>query len=308
MALNNLGAVQLQRGRVAEAQRLLRDALRLRREVLPPDDPALAETLMNLGVLAQNLRRRSLASSLFQEALAIRQAAWPDIDHPFTAQAMSSVANMEHDAGDIEGAFSMAEDALAMRRRLFAGAPHPDLAESLNNVAHMHAVGGRLHKATDLWKEAIDVLIPAVGYNAPDLATCFDNLAQASSALGELEQARPAAQTAVRIAEQALGEDHPSLPQYLSTQALVMAMSGDRAGAWDCLRRARMVEEAAYWRVVRMSSARGRAAYMGATRSLVDAMLSMVLSAETAPTSAELVEVADLVLRRKRVELETRMA
>jgi CHAT domain-containing protein len=306
--LNNLGALEVQRGRVADAQALLREALHLRRSVHGPDDPAVADTLMNLGALAERLRRWSPAGSMFEAALAIRQAAWPGHDHPLTAQAMSSVANARFRAGDTESARSLGNAALAIRERLFAGHPSADLAESLNNVASLDAAGGRLDDAIRLWRRARDVLVRALGYDNERLALCLSNLALAHAAAGQLQQARPAAQQAVLVAERALGPRHPALATYHANNSWVQAMSGDRGRALVSVRKARAVEANAYWRVVRMSTAHDRLAFAGGVRDLGDASLSMILASGASPASAELTEAADLVLQRKRVDLDTKVA
>lgn len=305
LALNNLGAANVKQGRVAEAQAQLKKALALRQRVLGDTHPGVADTLMNLAHLASDLHRWAAALSLYEEALEIRRATWPALDHPLTAQSMSSLANALHWSGEVEVATQLGEEALAMRRRLFSDVAHNDLAESLNNVAHMHAVAGRFEQAEQLWMESVAVMQAAVGYDFPELAKSFDNLAQLYSAQGDYEQARPAAQAAVRIASGSLGEGHQEVAAHLGTLGVVRAMAGDRAGALDSLRDAIRIQDAAFWRVARMSSAHGRAIYATGTRGVADAFLSVLFSGDRELSPEEVVEAADLILRRKRLEGET---
>lgn len=305
VALNNLGAMDVQLGRPADAQRRLRKALEIRLRVLPANDPAIAETLMNMATLATGLNRWPDARYLYEDALKIRQAAWPGTDHALTAQAMSSLALALHETGDTQAALPLGETALAMRRRIFANHPHPDLAESLSNVAHMHAVAGRLDEAERLWQESIETDQVAGGYDFPGLAGIFTSLAFLYAARGELHKARPAAQAALRIAVKALGENHPDIATYMSNLAVVQAMSGRWDSAMDSLRRAIAIQDAAFWRVAKMSSARARGWYAARAGSLVDGFLSMMFSKDGELTPLETAEAADLVLRRKGVEFET---
>jgi CHAT domain-containing protein/tetratricopeptide (TPR) repeat protein len=305
LALNNLGAMDVIRGRPGDALKRLRKALEIRLEVLSENNPAIAETLMNMATLATGLNRWPTARLYYEKALEIRQAAWPGTDHALTAQAMSSVAVALGEAGDTEAALPLGETALAMRRRIFADYPHPDLAESLSHVAHMHAVAGRLDEAERLWQEAIETAQVAGGYDFPGLAGTFALLAPLYAARGELHKARPAAQAALRIAVKAHGENHPDVAAHLRNLAVVQAMSGRRDAALDSLRRAIAIQDAAFWRVARMSSAEGRTSYAAYVGDLVDRFVSMMFSGDGELTPQEATEVADLVLRRKGVELET---
>jgi tetratricopeptide (TPR) repeat protein len=304
-ALNNLGAMDMKVGRPGDALRRLRRALEIRLDVLDENDPAIAETLMNLGTLATELNRWPAARSVYQEALRIRLAAWPESDRPLTAQSMSSLANALQQIGDTAAALPLSETALAMRRRLLADYPHPDLAESLSNTAYLRAVTGDLDEAERLWHEAIEVGHVSAGYDFPQLAGIFTSLAQLYTARGGLRQARAAAQAALRIGVKSLGENHPDLASFLGNLAVVQVMSGRRDLALDSLRRAITIEDAAFWKVVRMSSAAGRTRYATLVARLVHGLVFIMFAQAADLAPEEITEVADVMLRIKGVEFET---
>ncbi len=82
-ALNNLGAVREEQGRLAAATRLCVASLAIRRKVLPRGDTRLGNTLMNTGAQWLQTGRADLAEPLLDEAVQIEGAAYDKYtEHP----------------------------------------------------------------------------------------------------------------------------------------------------------------------------------------------------------------------------------
>jgi hypothetical protein len=65
-------------GRWAQAEPLLRDLLARQRKAAPPDSPALAATIAQLGMTLLQQRKWSDAEAILRECLKIREAKVPD--------------------------------------------------------------------------------------------------------------------------------------------------------------------------------------------------------------------------------------
>jgi Tfp pilus assembly protein PilF len=72
-ALNNLGVVYCNMGRLDEAQPYLNRALAIRTRALGQNRPETAQTMSNLGYLFAAQGRQSKARTLCQQALTIRE-------------------------------------------------------------------------------------------------------------------------------------------------------------------------------------------------------------------------------------------
>ncbi|HUN82119.1 MAG TPA: tetratricopeptide repeat protein, partial [Phycisphaerae bacterium] len=71
----NLGWLLAMDGQNEEAERIIGGELEQRRKILPASHPAIATSLVTMGVIHLNLRHPELAEPLFREALRIREAA-----------------------------------------------------------------------------------------------------------------------------------------------------------------------------------------------------------------------------------------
>ena len=94
--LNDLGLIRHARGDDADAERLLANALRLRREALGPDDLDVASGLLLAGWFRQRAGDRPEAASLYAESLRIRRARLPD-GHPLIREAQDALAEVSEE-------------------------------------------------------------------------------------------------------------------------------------------------------------------------------------------------------------------
>ena len=128
-ALDNLGAVLMSRGDMTEAEPLLRQALAIRRELLPADDPQLAVSLNNLGFLTWRKGSLQEAEAMYRESLDIdRRKLGPD--RPEVPTKLLNIAIVYRDQGRPEEGEPLAREAVAIRRKIL-GNRHPQLADAI---------------------------------------------------------------------------------------------------------------------------------------------------------------------------------
>ncbi len=131
--LNNLAGLLRSRRTESsrqEAERLYRDALRLRIETFGPNHPEVAKMQNNLAALMHDIGDCAAAEELYRAALAnLTGRSGLGEEHQFIARVLHSLAEILLEGGKIEEAEATCAKALAMRKRLLAP-DHPEIIES----------------------------------------------------------------------------------------------------------------------------------------------------------------------------------
>src|SRR5207237_1457468 len=129
-----LGQVQLDTGKLDEADQSLTRALSIQREQLDADNPRIGDTTSNLGLLAQLRGDYQTAESRYRDALRI-YGQRPE-NAPLIADAMTNLAQVLRKLGDDKQAMQLATQGLELRRQRF-GDNHIDVWNSLFNIAQI---------------------------------------------------------------------------------------------------------------------------------------------------------------------------
>lgn len=124
--------------RYAEGEPLLRQAMKLREEMLEQDDPAVAEVLNNLAALLQATNRLEAAEPLMRRALEIDEKSYGP-EHPRVAIHLNNLAQLLQDTNRLEAAEPLSRRMVGIflhfTRR--TGHPHPHLDAALENYARI---------------------------------------------------------------------------------------------------------------------------------------------------------------------------
>ncbi|QFZ19958.1 FxSxx-COOH system tetratricopeptide repeat protein [Saccharothrix syringae] len=248
--LDQAGTYLLRTGQLADAEVLLRRALRAGEEVHGPDRPELARLLNNLGNAVSESGRPAEARPLLERALAIGEAAL-GLHHPEVAVPLNNLGLVLRDLGRPDEALPLHERALAVTEARY-GSGHPLVAARLNALGLVLGDLGRGREAIALHERALAVTEAGHGIDHPDVAVALSTLGLAMRDIGRLDDARCLLARALAASEAAHGADHPEVATALSNLGLVLRDLGPSPDsrtlreARPLLERALAITEAAY--------------------------------------------------------------
>jgi eukaryotic-like serine/threonine-protein kinase len=273
-----IGQVRLGLGQPDRARALFEEAYRIRTELLPDDDRAVAEVLNQLGLAALSTGKFSEAFDLDRRALAIYEAA----DGPDSSSAGHVLGNLcviEWRLGRYENALASCErsrellvrayeeesipvaavlfnTSLVLRdlgrirdaldaselslaiREKLFGPSHSMVGWSLWSVGFIRRLLGDLGGARDALDRAIAIQSSAIGPDSYEVAMCLQPLAAIRAAEGDLKGASETFKRSLEMLERARGVDWPDLPWVLRQYGGVRRRLGDLAGAQALIERA----------------------------------------------------------------------
>lgn len=275
--LDRMGAHDQLSGNYSESQRLLLQALRLRKQRLGHDHLDTADTVLHLAELALVTGQYRRAETLARAALQRREAQLEPTDVS-VAQALGVLARICTERGAYQTAEPLVRRALeAQVRRL--GQTHPQIAETLSLLAEVafmrghyaeteqllrrvlemneaglgedHLVTGLTHEALGTlyryWgrdgdalaelERALGILNAALGNDHPTVMSVLNGLARARLGLGETSEAESLARHTLLMRETALGTDHPKVAYSLQVLCEVLLAQGRYAEAEPLARR-----------------------------------------------------------------------
>ncbi|MEM1182803.1 MAG: serine/threonine-protein kinase [Acidobacteriota bacterium] len=152
--LNNLANLYVRLDRKDEAEQAYRRSLRLKREVLPPDHPDLALTLVNLGnFLAYH--KTDEAVLLFQEARDIEEKVLGP-EHPDLALTLNSLGTAHRSLGDWDDARIAFERSHAILEKV-RGPDHHHVGVLLHNLGRLAEASGDFATAKTRHRRALEI-------------------------------------------------------------------------------------------------------------------------------------------------------
>ena len=228
-SLNNLAMLLQARGKYAEAEPLLRDALQMRQRLFKGDYPDVANSLNNLAGLLHARGKYTEANPLFRAALQMRQRLFKGA-HPDVAQSLNNLALLLGTWGKYAEAESLYRDALKMKQRLFKG-DHPDVALSLSNLAVLLQARGKYAEAETLLRDALQMRQRLFKGDHPDVAQSLNNLASLLRTRGKYTEAESLSRDALKMHQRLFKGNHPSVALSLNNLAFLLQARGKYAEA-----------------------------------------------------------------------------
>ncbi|MDT8341698.1 MAG: serine/threonine-protein kinase, partial [Longimicrobiales bacterium] len=205
--LLELGRVLRSQGKRDQAEAAYRSALTIRRDLLGPDHPAVAEALVVLGDLVYDFDGDPpAAEALYREALRIQERSL-DPEHPQPIHALGSLARLLSEQGRWEESEAFYRASLARRRRAY-GPAHPTVAEGLGHLAMGYLRAGRLGPAERYAREALDLWIEIRGPDHTGTASGHADLGEVLLAGGNLDGAAREVERGLAIRRARLGGRH----------------------------------------------------------------------------------------------------
>lgn len=204
-------------------------ALDIRKGKLPPQDPMLALTMVDLGLPYSRLGQNDTARKLYEDALALAQKHFPK--HSTTARIHNNLGSLLQSEGFLRSAESHFLEALAIKNEI--GADPVSIAATLSNLGELYRQRERLDKAQDYFSQALKLREKALGPDHPATLTARQNLAVIQMSLGQWDSAQASLEACLQGTTKALGPEHPKTATILGNLSVlhlkVYRETGDKA-------------------------------------------------------------------------------
>jgi eukaryotic-like serine/threonine-protein kinase len=183
VVLNIIGIIYRERGDYRKAERCFAQALEIRRRVLDPADPNLADSLNNMGLLHRRLGNTAEAVKYYQEAVALQRKS-SFVDRERLARNVYNLASASIDAGNFDAAESLLEESLALHREL-AGDRREILGFHLSAQSRIAVARKQWPRALSFAEQALQMQRDAVGPSHPAIVSSLRDLAAIVAPAGQ---------------------------------------------------------------------------------------------------------------------------
>lgn len=249
-AVGDLAQLLNDRGELAAAEPLYREALAMDQRLFRGDSPRVATDLNNLSSLLADKGDLAAAEPLARQALEMRRRLYPQ-DHEELAESLNNLASLENSRGDADGAVALFREALAMSRRLYPG-DHPRVAGGLNNLSVVLKNSGDLAGAEPLARETLEMRRRLFPGDHPYVATGLNNLALILQERGDLVAPEALFRESLAMRRRLYPEGHVSIATDLNNLAGLLLARNEPAGAEALYRESAELYErtqgAGFWR------------------------------------------------------------
>jgi tetratricopeptide (TPR) repeat protein len=182
----DLANVEQQRGHAAAALPRLHRAIDTYTRELGKEHPTRAQALNNLGNALLGLERHGEAAKVFEEAIALQEAALGP-DHPEVAKTRSNSVGVFIAAGELDRARQVLERNVAVFDELDPS--HPLLASTLNNLAEVLRLQGETEAAERHHLRALAIRRQRLGDHHPEVTRSLLSLAALALRRGDVRTA-----------------------------------------------------------------------------------------------------------------------
>jgi tetratricopeptide (TPR) repeat protein len=208
---NDLALALRDSRQLTEARALAEQSVSIRSTILGPKDPLVAESLNTLGTVHAFEGQYELATSKFEQALAIQEGHL-DVSHPSEEYGTLCV-NM---AGTYQRLGKYAKAEALFRKALDAlrknpGVNHPAYSAALGAFAYLQVDLGNYAAAEKLYNEAEPLMREQLGEQHPLYATVLNNRGFLYATMGNRTAAESDFRKALELYKKAYGPDHAAL-------------------------------------------------------------------------------------------------
>ncbi len=240
--LDDFGEILTTKGDFDHAQVLLDRALALAEQTHDANDPAIAETLVNLGVLAAYRGDILPAKPYLQRAVAILELHVRDLPGDY-ANALSALASVVLREGNQREGARMLQRVLEIERA--ANATPTRLVAALTNVANSQVSLGNFDEAEARASEALGISERAFGKESANVIPSLWTLERAAYHRGDFKQQQQLVERELAIARAAFPPGHPWVTTALGASGFSLMLNGKAKEGEARLREAlRLLERA----------------------------------------------------------------
>jgi len=219
-SLEHLGHLARDRTQYEKAAGFHRDALEMRRRLLPPRDAAIAESLTSLAQDLRELGKYDEAAAIVDEAIAIRRETLGP-DHSDTLTSLKVLGDVRDSSGKFADAERLYTEVLEARRRLLP-ADHPLIAGAMVDLAGVVSREGRYEDAEAMFREALAIREKVLAPDHPDVTTTKVSLSRTLRNQGRLDEAEPIVRDALAADRRHFGNQHMNVAVTLNYLASIL--------------------------------------------------------------------------------------
>ena len=201
-----MGSVYRNLGLYGEAERLFREALETRTEILGSDHPDTLTTANWLGIVMFEQSRFNAAALIYKDTLARRRRVLGD-RHPDTLKSINNLAALHRYSSELDAAEPLYQEALAGQRQVL-GDEHHDTLLTMTNLGKLYGDMGRYQEARSLLEAAAETHGRVFGIDYPQTLLTINNLADLYYDMGLFDKAEPLYVTALEGRKRVLGVDN----------------------------------------------------------------------------------------------------
>ena len=227
-SLNDLGVLRREQGYFTAAERLLSEALVMRRRLFGPQHGDIAVTLDELSRVYTHQGNNKRAEPLLGEALQMRRKVLGE-EHPETATSLNDLALVLWEDGELSSAAPLFRQALAIFRK--SGEDDAKAASVIRNLALVTEDLGDRPGAISLFREGLAIERKVLDKNHPQIAISLNNLSHPLREEGKYEEAASLLREALEIGRSVLGDEHPYTALYMLNLARVELLQGQASTA-----------------------------------------------------------------------------
>lgn len=225
-----IGIVLKQQGRFEEAEKYVRDALALQRQLYGDTHADIARTLKDLAMIMDQRGDLKGALPLMKDAVAMQRHLHGTLPDPALAEAINDLGLLFHESGDYDSSQQAFQEAIAMKRRLL-GDKHPEIAAGMSNLAYVLNGKGDFAGAEVIYREVLAMQRELLGEMHPDVANTLNNLAFVQYDRGNRQEAMRTERQALEIYRQLFPNDHPEVARVMNSIAYWLTETGEYADA-----------------------------------------------------------------------------
>ncbi|HJU30761.1 MAG TPA: CHAT domain-containing tetratricopeptide repeat protein, partial [Hyphomicrobiaceae bacterium] len=222
--------------RVAEAERLYREAIDIYERGAGPESRELAIILDNLATLYADHGRLADSERLRLRALQIFRAS-VEAASPHVATALQNLAVLYQQQGRSDEARDKFLEALPIAEQAF-GSESRQVGIISDNLAGLYRSQGQFTKAEPLYQRALAIFRTVLGGEHPDTALALQNHAVLLGDMGQYDRAEQSLKEAIAIDERLYGDTHDSTVAALNTLVLQYMEQQRWPAALEAARRA----------------------------------------------------------------------
>ena len=236
-----VGLHKLYTGRYQESYSHSQNALTIRRQFLPADDPLTLETVQLLGECLLHVRKHTAARKALEEVIEGRSKVLGP-KHIDTLDSLSDLAITLLDLDDANAAEEVAKRALDGREETL-GNHDPETLVSLNIMGIVLHRQGNLAGAKRLYQQALHSRRGSLGQDHPHTLMTLHNLARLHYEEGDLQAAKDIYQDIIPLEEIKLGAEEYDIQLSLTNLAFIQQAEGDLKEAENTFRKVLRIRE-----------------------------------------------------------------